>query len=111
MDCKLRDQTLPASEGAKRDAVATYPPDSKPGVTFAHQNDLKKLPIPTLQDTCRKYLDALRPIQSKREHAETRAVVREFLQTDGPELQERLKAYAADKNSYIEQFCKLILHG
>lgn len=105
MESRLQDRP-PATEGAKRDAVVAHPSDSRPGVTFANQKDLKKLPIPELEDTCRKYLDALRPLQSKREHAETKAAVKEFLRTDGPELQERLKLYAQDKNSYIEQFCK-----
>lgn len=74
------------------------------GITYADQESLKKLPIPELQDTCRKYLDAVRPLQTPREHEETVAAVKEFLKTDGPELQERLKRYAASKASYIEQF-------
>lgn len=74
------------------------------GITYAHQSSLQKLPIPELQDTCRKYLDAVRPLQTQREHEETVAAVKEFLKTDGPELQERLKRYAATKASYIEQF-------
>lgn len=79
--------------------------DAKPGSTFAHQDSLPKLPIQELQDTCRKYLDAVRPLQTPREHQETKAAVREFLKTDGPELHERLKKYASSKSSYIEQFC------
>lgn len=81
--------------------------DAKPGSTFAHQDNLPKLPIQELQDTCRKYLDAVRPLQTLREHQETKAAVREFLKTDGPELHERLKKYASSKSSYIEQFCML----
>lgn len=73
-------------------------------ITYAHQSALQKLPIPDLQDTCRKYLDAVRPLHTPREHEETVAAVKEFLKTDGPELQERLKRYAATKASYIEQF-------
>lgn len=81
--------------------------DAKPGSTFASQDRLPKLPIPELQETCRKYLDAVRPLQTPREHQETKAAVREFLKTDGPELHERLKKYASSKSSYIEQFCRL----
>jgi carnitine O-acetyltransferase len=87
-------------------AATTLPYDAKPGITFAHQESLPKLPIASLEDVCRKYLEAVRPLQTKREHAETVAAVREFLKTDGPELQERLKKYAGTKSSYIEQFCK-----
>lgn len=79
------------------------------GITFAHQDKLPKLPIPDLESTCQKYLTALKPLQSAREHAETKHAVEEFLKHDGPELQEKLKKYAAARTSYIEQFC-MTLH-
>lgn len=81
-------------------------PNSKPGITFAAQDKLPTLPIPELESTCSKYLAALAPLQSPKEQRETRAAVREFLKNDGPELQEKLKKYAAGKANYIEQFCK-----
>lgn len=83
--------------------------EHKPGITFAGQDKLPKLPIPELESTCRKYLDALKPLQSIHEHEETEAAVQEFLENEGPELQARLKKYATGKTSYLEQFCKLIL--
>ncbi|KAL1871580.1 hypothetical protein VTK73DRAFT_2009 [Phialemonium thermophilum] len=80
--------------------------DEKPkgGVTFAYQDKLPKLPIPELADTCQRYIAALKPLQSPREHAETKHAVEEFLKQDGPELQEKLKKYAEGRTSYIEQF-------
>ena len=83
-------------------------PEEKPkgGVTFSHQDKLPKLPIPDLESTCQKYLSSLKPLQTHREHAETKRAVQEFLQTDGPELHEKLKKYAEGQTSYIEQFCK-----
>ncbi|KAG5943269.1 hypothetical protein E4U60_006779 [Claviceps pazoutovae] len=74
------------------------------GITFAAQDKLPKLPIPHLASTCDKYLEALKPLQSPRERAETEHAVRDFLSTDGPDLQEKLKKYARGKTSYIEQF-------
>jgi Choline/Carnitine o-acyltransferase. len=44
------------------------------------------------------------PLQSPREHEDTKAAVQEFLKNEGPELQEKLKKYAFSKTSYIEQF-------
>lgn len=76
------------------------------GVTFASQDQLPQLPIPDLESTAQKYLTALKPLQSVREHAETRHAIAEFLKQDGPELQEKLHKYAQSKTSYIEQFCK-----
>ena len=81
-------------------------PASKPGVTFAAQDKLPKLPIPDLESTCSKYLAALDPLQTAREHAESERAVQEFLRSEGPDLQEKLKQYSQGKSSYIEQFCK-----
>jgi len=74
------------------------------GKTFQHQSSLPKLPIPPLEDTCRRYLRALEGLQDPAEHERTKQAVEEFMKTDGPRLQEKLKAYAADKASYIEEF-------
>jgi len=79
------------------------------GVTFAHQDKLPKLPIPELEASCEKYLAALKPLQTGREHSETRHAVREFLNGEGQELNEKLKQYAQGRTSYIEQFCMLPL--
>jgi hypothetical protein len=79
---------------------------SQPGITFAAQDSLPKLPIPDLESTLKKYLKALDPLQTAREHADSERAVTEFLRTDGPGLQEKLKGYAEGQSSYIEQFCK-----
>lgn len=77
------------------------------GITFAAQDRLEKLPIPELESSIKKYLAALKPLQSVREHAETQQAAEEFLKGgQGAELQEKLKKYATGKTSYIEQFCK-----
>lgn len=92
--------------------MATYK-DSKSngGITFSSQDKLPKLPIPELEASCKRYLEALKPLQSAREHAETQHAVNEFLKSDGPELQEKLKTYAQGKTSYIEQFCTQQYHS
>jgi carnitine O-acetyltransferase len=79
------------------------------GITFAGQDDLPKLPIPELEQSLKKYLHVLKPLQTRREHIETSHAVHDFLDTDGPELQDKLKKYAQGKTSYIEQFCKKTL--
>lgn len=81
------------------------PTESKPGITFAAQDKLPKLPIPDLEATCKKYLASLDPLQNAREHNDSVRAVHEFLQTEGPDLQAKLKAYSEGKSSYIEQFC------
>jgi len=90
----------------QKDPLASSQPSHKQGITFAAQDKLPKLPIPDLESSTTKYLAALKPLQTPREHAETQQAVEEFLKSEGPELQERLKKYATGKTSYIEQFCK-----
>lgn len=75
-----------------------------PGITFANQDKLEKLPIPDLEQSCKYYLEALKPLQSNREHHQTEEAIRKFLNGIGPTLNERLKEYATTKSSYIEQF-------
>ena len=89
----------------QRDPLAANQPKHKQGITFAAQDKLPKLPIPDLDKTLKRYLAALKPLQSPREQAESQQAVSEFQNKEGPELQERLKKYATGKTSYIEQFC------
>ena len=90
---------------SQREPLASQQSKPKPGITFAAQDSLPKLPIPELEGSCKKYLESLKPLQSAREHAESVAAVQDFMKNEGPELQERLKKYATGKTSYIEQFC------
>ncbi|OCL08755.1 carnitine acetyl transferas-like protein [Glonium stellatum] len=99
---KETSQSFPAEA---RDPLASHiNPKSKPGITFAHQDKLPKLPIPDLESTCKKYLNALKPLQNPKEHHDTIMAVQEFLKSDGPDLHEKLKKYAVGKANYIEQF-------
>ncbi|OLL23884.1 putative mitochondrial carnitine O-acetyltransferase [Neolecta irregularis DAH-3] len=75
-----------------------------PGITFANQASLERLAIPDLADTCKRYLSAVKPLQTDAEHAETSKAVDEFLVSPGPELQLLLKEYAQGQSNYIEQF-------
>ena len=78
---------------------ATLPDSKKPvNRTLAYQDKLPKLPIPPLQDTCKRYLRALEALQDEKEYAATQAAVQEFLDTDGPKLDELLRDYAQDKD-------------
>lgn len=106
------------SAESARDSQQSYPseareplashtnPNSKPGITFASQDNLPKLPIPELDSSCQKYIAALKPLQSPKEHNDTVLSVQDFLKNEGQILQDKLKKYAAGKANYIEQFCK-----
>ncbi|WFD26500.1 carnitine O-acetyltransferase [Malassezia nana] len=72
--------------------------------TFCRQHELPTLPIPTLEDTCSRYLQSLVEIQDPANHAHTKKVVERFLQNEGPQMQEALLEYAKNRESYIEEF-------
>jgi len=73
------------------------PTTSPPGRTFANQHTLPKLPIPSLDVTCKRYLTALRALQDDKEHAATQRAVQAFLDGEGPLLQERLNEWAKER--------------
>jgi carnitine O-acetyltransferase len=78
--------------------VTHFNPSPPTDRTLAYQDKLPKLPIPPLEDTCRRYLKALEALQDEKEHAKTKEAVKEFLETDGPKIQERLKEWASKKD-------------
>ena len=71
--------------------------------TFAYQDKLHKLPVPPLEDTCRRYLKALEGLQDEDEHEATRLAVQDFLQNQGPYIQEKLIEWAKTKDRCV--FC------
>ena len=103
-------QDTPVSKDSQANGVEEPQKQKKAGVTFAGQDKLPKLPVPELKSSLDKYLESLKPLQTPREHRETEAAVADFLKNEGPELQERLKKYASNRTSYIEQFCTLNKH-
>jgi hypothetical protein len=65
------------------------------------QAALPKLPIPELEDTCRRYLAALKELQDEHEHEETKRAVEEFLNGDGPRIQAKLKEWAQTQDRQV----------
>lgn len=84
--------------------VTTVTATKPPGKTFAYQDRLPHLPIPPLEDTCKRYLKSLEALQDEDEHEATKAAVKQFLEGDGPRIQQKLQDWAKDKDSYIEEF-------
>ncbi|KAJ2572701.1 hypothetical protein GGH19_004662 [Coemansia sp. RSA 1807] len=71
-----------------------YTTDSSQQVsTFANQNKLPRLPIPTLKATATRYLKTLRPLLDNSEYARAERAVSSFISSSGlgPVLQRRLQ--------------------
>ncbi|WFD00742.1 carnitine O-acetyltransferase [Malassezia yamatoensis] len=73
-------------------------------ITFARQSELPKLPVPSLEDSCKKFLISVEPLQTPEQHQQTKQVVDRFLKNEGPQMQSDLLKYAETQNSYIEEF-------
>lgn len=86
------------------DATLTQPPSVPNGKPTAEQ-DLPKLPLPKLEDTCKRYLRALEGLQDEEEHARTKGVVMDFLESgEGAKWHRKLEEYNDGVDSYIEEF-------
>lgn len=73
--------------------------------TMHFQKSLPRLPVPALEKTCERYLEAQKPILSKQAYQTTDNLVQKFKETSGKELHEIL--VKNDKNnkqtSYISE--------
>ncbi|MEQ0564269.1 choline/carnitine O-acyltransferase [Amycolatopsis sp. NEAU-NG30] len=61
--------------------------------TFGNEDRLPRVPLPTLEDSGRRFLEWCAPLLTPEELAETEAAVAAFLSGPGPELQARLEEY------------------
>lgn len=71
--------------------------------TLHFQQSLPRLPIPKLEDTCRRYLNAQKPLVDDETLQNTSSYISQFLANEGQSLQEELlQSDAANKHtSYI----------
>jgi hypothetical protein len=85
--------------------------DAKTSITYSAQTELPPLPVPSLEETLNKFLKSLEALHDFQEQRETaKRVVLEFLQGEGPQLQNLLLEYdqqGREKGwigSYVEEF-------
>lgn len=78
--------------------------------TFHHQENLPRLPIPSLAETLSKFEDTVSPLLTKSQLMKTKSIVASFLKNEGPKLQSLLETYDKELaqngrfGSYIEEF-------
>ena len=74
--------------------------------TYSRQDELPRLPIPKLDDTCDRFLEYAKPLVSDTEFDEATRLVEELRHGEGPALQAALEEYdrADGRHSYIEDF-------
>ena len=75
-----------------------YREDHSKGAMLRFEDSLPKLPVPTLEETSKRYLKSVRPLLNKAEFDYTQKVVSDFTKPGniGSELQKRLEARRKD---------------
>lgn len=76
--------------------------------TYEHQSSLPRLPIPSLDDTLKKFLVTVQPLLSPAQLVKANKIVKDFQSKDGAYLQKVLEEYdqvsSQTIGSYIEEF-------
>lgn len=76
--------------------------------TFSAEDSLPRVPVPSVQDSCVRFLDWCRPLLSGDEFTETERAVDEFMAADSPvwTLQDALVEYdrRPDVHSWLDEF-------
>ncbi|KAJ2849266.1 Carnitine O-acetyltransferase mitochondrial, partial [Coemansia brasiliensis] len=65
---------------------------------------LPKLPVPELQDTAARFVEAARPLFSAEEFEACLVKLNDFIETQGPTLQMRLKERAEQHGNWLEEW-------
>uniref|UniRef100_A0A3Q3W6X4 Peroxisomal carnitine O-octanoyltransferase n=1 Tax=Mola mola TaxID=94237 RepID=A0A3Q3W6X4_MOLML len=78
--------------------------ESQPERTFQHQSSLPPLPVPSLEGSLSKYLDAVRPFASEKEFKATEETVRKFQDGVGKELHQKLLHRAKARENWLEEW-------
>nr|XP_057939643.1 peroxisomal carnitine O-octanoyltransferase isoform X2 [Doryrhamphus excisus] len=72
--------------------------------TFQYQSSLPPLPVPSLEGTLSKYLDAVRPFASETEFNSTVDIVQKFQHGIGKELHQKLLQRAKTRRNWLEEW-------
>ncbi|XP_059194689.1 peroxisomal carnitine O-octanoyltransferase [Centropristis striata] len=78
--------------------------ESLPERTFEYQSSLPSLPVPSLESSLSKYLDAVCPFASEEELKATADIVRRFQAGVGKELHQKLLQRGREKKNWLEEW-------
>ncbi|XP_062516650.1 peroxisomal carnitine O-octanoyltransferase-like isoform X2 [Corticium candelabrum] len=72
--------------------------------TFHYDDMLPPLPVPLLEETCRKYIKSVQPHVTLTELQNTEFIVNMFATSEGKHLQERLKERSREMKNWLEEW-------
>ncbi|XP_023271204.1 carnitine O-palmitoyltransferase 1, liver isoform-like isoform X2 [Seriola lalandi dorsalis] len=71
---------------------------------YSFQNSLPRLPVPTVKDTCRRYLDSVRPLMDDEQYERMKGLTKDFEKNLGPRLQWYLKLKSWWASNYVSDW-------
>ncbi|XP_014911686.1 carnitine O-palmitoyltransferase 1, liver isoform isoform X1 [Poecilia latipinna] len=71
---------------------------------YSFQNALPRLPLPSVQDTCRRYLESVRPLMDDEQFERMKALSKDFEKNLGPRLQWYLKLKSWWASNYVSDW-------
>ncbi|XP_078273171.1 peroxisomal carnitine O-octanoyltransferase isoform X5 [Rhinoraja longicauda] len=74
---------------------------SKKERTFQHQDSLPPLPVPLLEESLKKYLDAVKPFLNEEELQRSTEIVKRFEKGIGKQLHQKLLERAKVRRNWI----------
>uniref|UniRef100_A0AAA9SDI4 Peroxisomal carnitine O-octanoyltransferase n=1 Tax=Bos taurus TaxID=9913 RepID=A0AAA9SDI4_BOVIN len=72
--------------------------------TFQYQDSLPSLPVPSLEESLKKYLESVKPFANEEEYKNTEAIVWKFQNGIGEKLQQKLLQRAKGRRNWLEEW-------
>ncbi|XP_068942217.1 peroxisomal carnitine O-octanoyltransferase [Petaurus breviceps papuanus] len=69
--------------------------------TFQYQDSLPSLPVPSLDESLKKYLESVKPFANEEEYKQTEEIVRKFQNGIGEKLHQKLLEKAKGKRNWV----------
>ncbi|XP_033490654.1 carnitine O-palmitoyltransferase 1, liver isoform isoform X2 [Epinephelus lanceolatus] len=71
---------------------------------YSFQNSLPRLPLPTIKDTCQRYLESVRPLMDDEQYERMTGLTKDFEKNLGPRLQWYLKLKSWWASNYVSDW-------
>ncbi|XP_029289337.1 carnitine O-palmitoyltransferase 1, liver isoform isoform X1 [Cottoperca gobio] len=71
---------------------------------YSFQNSLPRLPVPTIKDTCTRYLESVRPLMEDEQYERMDGLAKDFEKNLGPRLQWYLKLKSWWASNYVSDW-------
>ncbi|KAM8891227.1 carnitine O-palmitoyltransferase 1, liver isoform 2-T2 [Spinachia spinachia] len=71
---------------------------------YSFQNSLPRLPVPSIKDTCRRYLESVRPLMEDEQYERMEGLTKDFEKNLGPRLQWYLKLKSWWASNYVSDW-------